>query len=283
MDGTQGMDLPSPKRWLGISARILATLFFLSLTLTLNRCDRPRRSTEPALTAQPAIGTANAWLHVQVHPEGADVTVDGLRSGTTPVSLELPAGPHVVRVEQVGHLPLEQTVDLVAEGSATLSGTLAQSPALAASAHAPSPAPPPAPSGDTHAPLPDLTVKSIKVELETGGGCDYASTQLGLTVIVENAGSADAGGFFVHANGVRKAVDAGLAPGESASLWFEGYTQDGSNRVIVDPTFDVEESTKDNNMVSERLPIPTLPPTCTPPPTPSADHGDRASPRLGNG
>jgi hypothetical protein len=230
------------------------------------------------------MGTANAWLHVQVHPEGADVYVDGLRSGMTPVSLELPAGPHVVRVEQDGFLPLEETVDLVAEGGASLNGTLTQEPALEASARAPYPASPIFPRDETHKLLPDLTVKSIKVELETGGGCDYASTQLGLTVIVENAGNTDAGVFFVDANGVRKAVEAGLAPSESASLWFEGYHQGGSNRVIVDPDFDVEESTKDNNMVSERLPIPTLPPTCTPPPTPSADLiGDKAPRRLGHG
>jgi|GEM_PF-4790647 len=286
MDGTKGIGLPGPKRWLGISARILATLFFLLLILTLSRCNRPTLPAEPALTATPNLGTVNARLHVEVRPDGADVYVDGLRSGTTPVSLDLPAGRHVVRVELEGHEPLEQIVDLLAGDEARFSSELVPVPAPGASARAPSPVSTTAPTASANEPLPDLAVKSIKIELETGGACDYTSTQLGVAVLVENAGDADAGGFVVDVNGTQQIVGAGLAPGETVSLWFEGYSQGGENRVIIDAASQVEESRKDNNVISQRLPVPTLPPTCTPPPTPSSsstDHWDRVNPRLGSG
>ena len=112
---------------------------------------------------------------------------------------------------------------------------------------------------------PDLVVARSKVELETGAGCDYASTQLGVRVVVENVGDASAGPFIVDVNGAQQQVPAGLAAGESASLWFEGYDASGENTIVVDAGFDVEERDEMDNRVSQRLPLPTLPPTCTPP------------------
>ncbi len=216
----------------------------------------------------PTAGNIHARLRVEVRPDGASVYVDGLRSGTTSVSLDLPAGQHVVRVELEGHEPLVQTVDLSADEEAIISGELVPKPAPAASARVPSsPAPVTVPRSDPNETLPDLAMKSIKIELETGGACDYASTQLGVAVVVENMGDADAGEFVVEVNGTRQTVSAGLAPKETVSLWFEGYGQDGENWVIIDTAFQVEESRKDNNMISQRLPVPTLPPACTPSPT----------------
>lgn len=264
MDGTKGIGLLGPKRWLGIGARILATLFFLLLILILNRCDRPNPPAESILTMTPTAGTANARLRVEVRPEGAHVYVDGLRSGTTLVSLDLQAGQHVVRVEMEGHEPLVQTVDLSADDEAIVIGELVPKPV---SARVPSPAPVTVPKADPNEPRPDLAVRSIKVELERGGACDYTSTQLGVAVVVENIGNSDAGSFVVDVNGTRQTVGTGLPPKETVSLWFEGYGQDGENWVIIDTTFQVDESRKDNNMISQRLPVPTLPPPCTPSPT----------------
>ena len=114
------------------------------------------------------------------------------------------------------------------------------------------------------APLPDLVVAQSKIELETGADCDYASTQLGVRVVVENVGEAGAGPFVVDVNGAQQQVPKGLAAGESTSLWFEGYGASGENAIVVDAGFDVEESDDANNRLSQRLPWPTLPPTCTP-------------------
>jgi hypothetical protein len=200
---------------------------------------------------------------VEVRPEGAKVYVDGLRSGTTPVSLVLPAGQHDVRVEMDGYTPLLQTVTLTAGADTVVDGDLSPAfvtadPTFTATL---------LPTQDVTPPrsLPDLTVKQVKVELETGGACDYASTQLGVRVVVENAGEADAGPFVVDVNGARQAVAAGLAAGQTTALWFSGYNRGGENTVVVDATNQVEES-KDNNKLSQMIPIPTLPPTCTPPP-----------------
>jgi hypothetical protein len=113
--------------------------------------------------------------------------------------------------------------------------------------------------------LPDLLVSDLKIELETGGSCDYTSTELGVRVSIRNNGGGDAGPFVVDVNGAQQTV-AGLPSGQTTSLWFPGYAYSSENTVIVDATHQVQESNKDNNTVSQTLPIPTLPPTCTPPP-----------------
>ncbi len=190
-----------------------------------------------------------------------------MRSGTTPVGLDLPPGQHTVRVEMDGYMPLEQEVTLAAGAEAAVLGDLVPL--------TPSTTPTPAPrktEGPTATPtptprtaLPDLQVGQVTIELETGGACDYRSTQLGLRVSVKNAGHEAAGPFIVEANGTRQEVAGGLAAGETIRLWFEGYQYGRENRVVVDVDSQVQESNEDNNSFSQRVPIPTLPPTCTPP------------------
>ncbi|HFD40923.1 MAG TPA: FHA domain-containing protein [Anaerolineae bacterium] len=119
-------------------------------------------------------------------------------------------------------------------------------------------------------PLPDLTVAAARIELETGGACNYASTQLGVRVEVQNVGAADAGPFVVEVNGAQQNV-AGLPAGQTASLWFPGYNAAGENVVSVDVHNQAAESNEDNNHFAQQLPVPTLPPTCTPPPPDSTD------------
>ena len=132
----------------------------------------------------------------------------------------------------------------------------------------------------TEAPLPDLVVIGMSITLETGGDCDFSSTQLGVRVVFGNVGSADAGSFAVDVNGAQQTVAAGLAQGETSSLWFLGYVAFGENTAVVDVTFQVEESNEDNNTLAQIVPIPTLPSPCTPTatptptPTPTRPHGD---------
>ena len=120
----------------------------------------------------------------------------------------------------------------------------------------------------TEAPLPDLVVIGMSITLETGGACDYTSTQLGVRVFFGNVGSADAGSFVVEVNGAQQTVAMGLAQGGSDSLWFSGYIFGPEENVaVVDATFQVEESNEDNNTLAQIVPIPTLPQPCTPTPT----------------
>ena len=116
--------------------------------------------------------------------------------------------------------------------------------------------------------LPDLTVSNMRIELETGGDCDFTSTTLGVRVEIANVGNADAGPFAVEVNGEQQSVNAGLAQGESLSLWFAGYVS-GENTAIVDSKFQVVESDEENNVLTAFIAVPTLPLPCTPTPAPA--------------
>jgi hypothetical protein len=119
-------------------------------------------------------------------------------------------------------------------------------------------------------PLPDLTINSMGITLETGGDCNYTSTQLGVRVWFQNIGSADAGPFVVEVNGAQQTFTSGLHTGQTDTLWFPEYVYPGENTAFVDASLQVTESNENNNQLSQVLPIPTLPPTCTPTPTPTA-------------
>jgi plastocyanin len=147
-------------------------------------------------------------------------------------------------------------------GSVTVTPSLTATPTpteTASPTHTPSATP-----TETLSALPDLVVTSMAIELQTGGDCNYTSTQLGVRVWIGNIGNADAGPFVVEVNGAQQTVTSGLAAGQTLSLWFAGYVPFGDNTAIVDATHQVTESNEDNNTLTQMLPIPTLPPTCTP-------------------
>lgn len=116
--------------------------------------------------------------------------------------------------------------------------------------------------------LPDLVVYSAWIELETGADCDFTSTDLGLRVVYANVGAGDAGAFTIDANGMQKRID-GLTGGQSAEVWFADFAYGTHNTVTIDTANEVRESDETNNVLSEMLPIPTLPPTCTPTASPT--------------
>ena len=120
------------------------------------------------------------------------------------------------------------------------------------------------PSGQP-GPLPDLVPIWMKIDLETGQTCGYVSTDLGVRLVVRNSGDADAGAFAVELDGTRQSL-TGLAAGASLSLWFPGYGAQRESVAVVDVAAQVQESDESNNRLASRLPIPTLPPTCTPAP-----------------
>jgi len=234
--------------------RLLVTLLFLLLLLALGRCGLPSQP----VTAEPTPMAATAQLRIEVDPTGATVFVDGLRSGSTPTLLTLPPGQHTIRIEQEGFQTLVETVKLAADSDTTISGELVPSSSTSI------PTPTLLPTRVPSQPLPDLVVKYVQIELESGGNCNISSSELGVRVEIENVGGAGAGPFAVDANGIEQAVPEGLATGETISMWFAGYVYDGENSVTVDAASQVQEGDENNNSFSQRLPIPTPPPTCTP-------------------
>ena len=112
---------------------------------------------------------------------------------------------------------------------------------------------------------PDLVVQFMSITLETGGSCAYTSTTLGVRVFVRNDGTYPASTFAIDANGVQQNTSTTLGPGAVTSLWFAGYLS-GNNSAFADATFLVIESNEANNGLTQFLPVPTLPPSCTPTP-----------------
>ncbi|MEZ4736825.1 MAG: CARDB domain-containing protein [Caldilineaceae bacterium] len=120
-------------------------------------------------------------------------------------------------------------------------------------------------------PLPDLLVLAMKIELETGGSCNYTSTSLGVRVTVFNNGDGASGPFVVEINGQQKRVDNGLVAKSGDTVWIP-VSVSGEVTAYVDATGLVTESDENNNVQTQFLPIPTLPPTCTPTITPTDPH-----------
>jgi len=105
-------------------------------------------------------------------------------------------------------------------------------------------------------PLPDLTVDSMSMTLESWGFC-IPNLNLGVRVWFSNIGQADAGPFEVALNGQTKSV-SGLRSGEGSSKWFAGYPFPIT--AIVDFTNTVVESDETNNQLTvQALPVPTEP------------------------
>ncbi len=251
---------PGRGQWWRAGLRSLFTLCLLFSVASLSRCSQPEApvTASPTTSIPEASVPALAFLRVQVEPEGAIVLVDGLRSGTAPVSLELPAGEHIIRAEKEGYDPLVWSVNLSAGSRETLNGQLVPLPGVPGTA-TPTAAQEASPPPET---LADLLIQRASIELEKGGLCFDGSADLGVRVWIENAGAA-AGPFVVEVNDVQVPLAQGLPAGEVTSVWVAGYVSGGENAAVVDVTSVVAESDEENNTLSAMLPIPTLPPPCT--------------------
>jgi PEGA domain len=84
-----------------------------------------------------------ARLEVKTQPPGADVSVDGVVAGKTPLAhpLILAPGTHTLALELPGHQPLRESVTLKGGDSPRLERTLSLSPAPAPPAHVAAPPP----------------------------------------------------------------------------------------------------------------------------------------------
>src|SRR5690554_471413 len=129
----------------------------------------------------------------------------------------------------------------------------------------PSPTAPAAPSPSPR-PLPDLVITEIGIGYRDPTGCPAPGETMGLRIWIENQGQAPADPFIVEVNDELHPVQDILMPGESISLWFSGFRDE--NHVRIDSTSLIEESNEQNNQMTRRLPIPTLPVACLPEPTP---------------
>src|SRR5512146_1610306 len=92
-------------------------------------------------------------------------------------------------------------------------------------------------AGSSLAPLPDLTIPAVTLEMQgRQGSCVAAYAPYAIRVSVENIGSADAPTFSVQLNGVRQSVKDGLRAGQRIQLEFTRLDPDGRYAAVVDPS-----------------------------------------------
>ncbi|MGD1025513.1 MAG: PEGA domain-containing protein [Candidatus Sulfotelmatobacter sp.] len=74
---------------------------------------------EPAMPAMPA-----ASVVVKSTPPGCDINVDGKYMGSTPSTIQLAPGDHLVSIEKENLTPWQRTMTVTAGGSSTIDATL---------------------------------------------------------------------------------------------------------------------------------------------------------------
>jgi hypothetical protein len=72
----------------------------------------------------PSGGVAHGELRLKVEPDGVKIAVDGRERGVYQGPIDLPAGPHVVKMEKTGFEGLDQDVDVTAGGEGVVKGEL---------------------------------------------------------------------------------------------------------------------------------------------------------------
>ncbi|HEX5412803.1 MAG TPA: PEGA domain-containing protein [Terriglobia bacterium] len=80
----------------------------------------------PEMSASAAVPQTCAVV-VKSDPEGADIVVDGKYSGSTPSTLRVAAGSHLVDVSKPGFTKWERTISIDAGGDITVDATLQES------------------------------------------------------------------------------------------------------------------------------------------------------------
>jgi hypothetical protein len=81
------------------------------------------------VAATPATPSAiSSFVTVRSRPDGADITVDGNYSGSTPSKLSLPAGAHTILVEQTGYAPWQKTLTISPGNDINVNAVLQRQP-----------------------------------------------------------------------------------------------------------------------------------------------------------
>ena len=83
----------------------------------------PNQAPAVAATGEPQ----TCAVTVKSDPEGADITIDGKYSGSTPSTLRLGAGSHLLAVAKGGFSPWQRTISIDAGGDVTVDATLQKS------------------------------------------------------------------------------------------------------------------------------------------------------------
>jgi len=105
----------------GVAAVLLGVLFYFYL-------DRPEQTpVKPAVTTGPQatpIGEAetrvHSFLNITSDPSGAQVYVDGLFKGKTPLTLDFSFGKYEIKLNLADHYEWEAQIDLKEEGETPL-------------------------------------------------------------------------------------------------------------------------------------------------------------------
>jgi len=79
-------------------------------------------------TATDAAPTDVTMVAIKSSPDGADITIDGKFVGTTPSTLQLKAGEHVVLIEKSGFKSWQRTMTVTGGGNQNIEATLDKNP-----------------------------------------------------------------------------------------------------------------------------------------------------------
>ena len=86
---------------------------------------RPASGVATAQVTTPSVqAVASSSVVVKSTPDGADITVDGKYVGSTPSTLKLAPGDHMISVEKPGFKSWRRTVTLASGSEITLDATL---------------------------------------------------------------------------------------------------------------------------------------------------------------
>jgi hypothetical protein len=102
----------------------LAARFWADLEATLKVNESLGARSAGSQPVTPPAHEDLSTISVKSTPDGAEITVDGKFSGSTPATLRLPAGDHVIRIASKGFQNWERTVTVTSGGTTTINADL---------------------------------------------------------------------------------------------------------------------------------------------------------------
>ena len=243
-----------------VAIRVVGGTNYLTAGDNVDANDRPLLDRFPFL---PTPWDGFSRIH-QNPPTGPDTPTPTITATGTPFT-STPTGTLTVTLPPSVTPTPTGTFVVPTVPSVTPTGTFSPTPSLT-STLTPSATPSQTNTSTSTPALPDLTITTMKVELENPV-CLSPGNALGLRVFVTNSGQAAAGTFVVAVNGMTQTV-TGLAAGATEAVFFATFVpMFNPVTATVDSTGTVTESNETNNTRTEIVPIPTPPLPCTPTPT----------------